>query len=282
MAELWLPYARRSLTFAGVGNFINVPKRGVLHTTEGGTLAGALSTYKTTGAYPHFTYDFVDNVWEQHAPISVAVTTLANVPGGVETNRHGAIQIEIVGTCDPSKKGRMPYVPEMPDKALAGLAAGMIWIEKQTGIKPQAPTFKAYPSSYGAGNGVRFSYDGWANFNGWCGHEHVPENLHGDPGNINIKALLNRGNMAGDIISAPLAGNGIFAHPGGGYYIVAVDGGVFGFNAPFYGSMGGQALAKPIQGFALTPSGKGYWLVGGDGGVFAFGDAKYQGRVVVP
>lgn len=270
MGELWYPAAKRSLTFPGVGAFLNVPKRGVLHTTEGSTLAGALAAYKSTGSYSHFTLD--ENTVEQHAPINVAVTTLKNAAGGVETNRHGAIQIEVVG---------MATNPAWSDKLFANLTALMTWIEQQTGIQPHAPVFKAYPSSYGLNNGIRFSADGWRNFNGWCGHQHVPENDHGDPGAIDIARLLNRGNMAGDIISAPLAGNGIFSHPNGGYYLVAKDGGIFAFEAPFYGSMGGKPLAKPIQGFALTPTGKGYWLVGEDGGVFSFGDAQYLGRVKV-
>lgn len=281
MAELWYPLAKRSLVFPGVGPFLKVAKRGILHSTEGATLAGALATYRSTGSYGHFTYDWQNVVTEQHAPLDVAVTTLVNASGGVETNRHGAIQIEIVGSCDPKNKGKMPFVPEMDAKGIMGLVNLMRWIEEQTGIHPYAPAFKAYPGSYG-NNGVRFTFDGWANFNGWCGHEHVPENAHGDPGNIDIASLLKRDNMAGDIISKPLAGNGIYTHPTSkGYYMLAIDGGLFAFNAPFFGSMGGKPLNKPIMGMAFTPSGQGYYLVGEDGGVFCFGDAQYQGRVIV-
>ena len=55
------------------------------------------------------------------------------------------------------------------------------------------------------------------------------------------------------------------------------DGGVFAFNAPFFGSLGARHLNSPIVGMAATPTGKGYWLVAGDGGVFTFGDAKFYG-----
>jgi hypothetical protein len=65
---------------------------------------------------------------------------------------------------------------------------------------------------------------------------------------------------------------------GGGYWLVASDGGVFTFgNAQFYGSTGGIALNQPIVGMASTPNGGGYWLVASDGGVFAFGNARFYG-----
>jgi lysophospholipase L1-like esterase len=67
---------------------------------------------------------------------------------------------------------------------------------------------------------------------------------------------------------------------GGGYWLVASDGGVFAFgDAAFYGSMGGTHLNAPIIGMAATPDDRGYWLAASDGGIFAFGDAKYYGSM---
>ncbi len=67
---------------------------------------------------------------------------------------------------------------------------------------------------------------------------------------------------------------------GKGYWLAALDGGVFAFgDAAFYGSMGATRLARPIVGMAATPDGKGYWLVAGDGGVFSFGDATFYGSM---
>ena len=67
---------------------------------------------------------------------------------------------------------------------------------------------------------------------------------------------------------------------GGGYWLVASDGGIFGFgDAGYFGSMGGRPLDKPIVGMAATPDGGGYWLVASDGGIFGFGDAGYFGSM---
>ncbi len=65
----------------------------------------------------------------------------------------------------------------------------------------------------------------------------------------------------------------------GGYWLVASDGGVFAFGAPFLGSTGALALVRPIVGMAATPDGRGYWLVASDGGIFAFGDAGFFGSM---
>ncbi len=67
--------------------------------------------------------------------------------------------------------------------------------------------------------------------------------------------------------------------PGGdGYWILALDGGVFSFGkAEFYGSMGDTPLNAAVLGIEVTPSGEGYWLFAGDGGIFSFGDADFHG-----
>jgi murein DD-endopeptidase MepM/ murein hydrolase activator NlpD len=70
---------------------------------------------------------------------------------------------------------------------------------------------------------------------------------------------------------------------GGGYWLVAADGGVFSFgDAVFRGSTGGLRLNQAIVGMASTPSGGGYWLVAADGGVFSFGDAPFLGSDARP
>jgi hypothetical protein len=68
---------------------------------------------------------------------------------------------------------------------------------------------------------------------------------------------------------------------GGGYLMVASDGGIFAFgDAEYAGSAAGVRLAAPIVGMALTSDGDGYWMVGADGGVINVGDAPFYGSAV--
>ncbi|MFP5377613.1 MAG: hypothetical protein ACLGIO_12640, partial [Acidimicrobiia bacterium] len=65
---------------------------------------------------------------------------------------------------------------------------------------------------------------------------------------------------------------------GGGYWLVASDGGIFAFgDARFFGSTGAIRLNRPITAMAATASGAGYRFVASDGGVFSFGDARFLG-----
>jgi hypothetical protein len=96
-------------------------------------------------------------------------------------------------------------------------------------------------------------------------------------GNDNFLTYL--GNLGATPLNQPIVGMATTAD-GGGYWMVASDGGIFAFgDAGFYGSMGGKPLNDPIAGMAATPDGKGYWLVASDGGIFAFGDANFYGSM---
>ena len=87
-------------------------------------------------------------------------------------------------------------------------------------------------------------------------------------------------------LAAPIVG--IIPTPnGGGYWLIAADGGVFDFgNAKFYGSVysqgytglgGNHPISGRIVGGVATPSGNGYWLVSSTGAVYNFGGAANEG-----
>ncbi len=84
------------------------------------------------------------------------------------------------------------------------------------------------------------------------------------------------GAMTGIPLNKPIVGMAVDPATRG-YWLVASDGGIFSFNAPFFGSTGAIRLNKPIVGMAPTENGGGYWLVASDGGVFTFGNAPFFG-----
>ena len=115
----------------------------------------------------------------------------------METNTLNSFQIELVGTCDPSTHKKWTdagykhiFWPQAPDWALEGLAELVRWLADNHKIQMKSTvTWKAYPSSYG-NSSVRLSGAEWQNYYGWLGHQHVPENDHGDPGNIDFARVL--------------------------------------------------------------------------------------------
>lgn len=175
------------------------PNAGVLHTTEGTswpTYSGGAVAPNLT-ARPNFAKKRLD--WHQHLPLNRSARALVNKPGGVQTNTLNVIQVELVGTCDPTHKTSWNgakagqdyiYWPDAPLWALEDLADFLAWANKTCGIKLTGPAlWLPYPSSYGASR-ARLSNKGWTDLHGWCGHQHVPENVHGDPGNLDFAKLI--------------------------------------------------------------------------------------------
>ncbi|MFL6096080.1 MAG: hypothetical protein ACJ71Y_11580 [Blastococcus sp.] len=167
------------------------------HSTEG----TSLPSYDGGSMAPNFTAkpDFAAKrlVWYQHFDFDVSSRALRNLAGGVETNTLNVGQVEIVGTSDPATHTKWAqagiqhlYMAELPDWAIRDLATFAKWANANHGVPLSSGlTFKPYPSSYGA-NGVRMTNTQWTNFNGHCGHQHVPENDHGDPGAFPMVAIL--------------------------------------------------------------------------------------------
>jgi hypothetical protein len=66
---------------------------------------------------------------------------------------------------------------------------------------------------------------------------------------------------------------------GSGYYVAAIDGGVFAIQAPFVGSLPAivpfEDLFAPVNG--MVTFGNGYLLIAGDGGVFNFSNQPFAG-----
>ncbi len=79
-------------------------------------------------------------------------------------------------------------------------------------------------------------------------------------------------------LNAPVVGI-VPTTDGGGYFMVASDGGVFAFgDAKFEGSCPGiGGCAGPVVAVVPDATGNGYWVVTQNGDVYTFGDAPYLG-----
>lgn len=239
MNQLWYPLATKD-EFKNAGVFQMGNWRGVLHTTEGKTYAGAKQAY-TAGKAPHFTVSLETGKFQcwQHIPLDRAARALAHPHGSVETNRTKCIQIEIVAFAATAGTLQREY--------LDGIGRLMRWVEGNTEIKRSALKF------YGEKNGIvlardtspiRLSTQEWLNFNAWCGHQHVPFNSHWDPGAIDIDYLLSVDVGVRPVIDPPLTFHDVVHIKrdiySDGVYILQKDGAVFAWEgAVYYGGVNG-------------------------------------------
>src|SRR5438067_6192845 len=226
----WYPGADLSVPGSNAGQYTGGPAKGVLHTTEGPTGSGAIGAFKNTGSWPHFLVDYSGHVW-QFIDTSLAARALQHPSGTVETNRDHAIQIEIVGfASQPSGH---------PTAQWDALKSLMRWIEHAEGVQPIGPR-RAFANAYGQ-SWLRFTSSLWDNFNGWCGHCHVPNNDHWDPGAINIFTLLPapgvKAMYSPNLVLEPIAAS---LQYNGGTYLAADSGAFYAFGAPAIRGPNGQ------------------------------------------
>jgi len=169
----------------------------VWHTTEGTTLPsyGGGASAPTITAVPDIANRRLK--WYQHFDIDRSARALVNKSGGVQTNSANCVQVELVGTCDPETRDRWRaagrsfiFWPDAPDWALAEVAKFVRWLSTYHRVQIKSTvTWRAYPGSYG-NSPVRLSGAQWNAYYGHLGHQHVPENDHGDPGNIDFARIV--------------------------------------------------------------------------------------------
>jgi|GEM_PF-1704591 len=157
-------------------------ERGLWHTTETDTWPSYSS-----GFWPQLTVSWSSGrfIARGHVRHDRAARALRNEPGGCQTNRTGVKQVEIVTRADIVDVVGLPAVAE------DGLGRYAQWCRAEWGVPLECRVrFITYPSSFGPANGVRLTCAEWWPLVGWCGHMHVPENVHGDPGQLNPAAIL--------------------------------------------------------------------------------------------
>lgn len=159
----------------------------LLHSTEGSTIEGAVGAYRARNVWPHLTVDCPRRRAVQHLPLQLAGRSLKNKAGGVETNRAGQylVQIELVGFA-----GRPHTIGDVDD--LDWFAREVVRpIHEATGVPLHSVVdWVPYPASYGEGARQRVAASRWADLSGIVGHQHAPENDHGDPGALDVARII--------------------------------------------------------------------------------------------
>ena len=177
------------------GSFLAGPFRIVHHTTEGSTSSGAEAAYAAAKADPHFTVDGAKIL--QHIDTGVAARALRHPAGTIETNRHSAIQIELVGFAGKLKS----------KSALTNLARLCRWIEATHGVPQVWPAGLPKPATATGQDpgGHNRSTAIWGSKGGHYGHSQVPVNTHWDPAFTKMEAdfILNAKFGAGSTVTNP-------------------------------------------------------------------------------
>jgi hypothetical protein len=178
--EIWLPTATVIRAPVNGPKYIDLPWRGVLHTTEGGTADGAISTFRGNNFWSHLVIEPNTRKIFQHIPLNIGARAMGDHP--TPENAAHAVQIEIVGFAQNS--------PNIAPEQLDFVRDVMRQIEEVVPIPRSTDrTFLDFAGVNATPNN-RMSVAEWKRFSGWCGHQHVPGDTHWDPGAIDIATLL--------------------------------------------------------------------------------------------
>ncbi|MDN5685815.1 MAG: peptidoglycan-binding protein [Brachybacterium sp.] len=183
--------------------------KGLLHSTETGTWPG----YSGGSIAPHLTIRFHPDSKtveaRQHFRTDRPSRALANASGGVQTNNWQVFQIELIGSCDRAfaTKHDYLYLPDLLTEPWARDALGAVLASVSASLDiplASSVSWARYPGSYGESASQRLTGSQWDEYTGWLGHQHAPENDHGDPGDIPVAQILTAaGGNAGAVVVNP-------------------------------------------------------------------------------
>jgi len=179
MPERWYPLARLKLDGKIGGTYKGTPWRVVLHTTE----TRGMPSYSSGRYAPHVTYDPRNRTWTQHTSFLYAARALRNVTdsNNTQTNRNNALQVEMICRSAGRRDGYI-WVGDLTPEQLGDIAAFIDWTVAEFGVEKMWPGKQAFNSAEANRSGFRMNDFQWDAFGGVCGHQHVPENTHWDPG----------------------------------------------------------------------------------------------------
>ena len=158
----------------------------LLHTTEGGSLQGAIAALRAKSAWSHFIYDPATEQLVQAVSMNRAAKSLRSGGNLGKTNAARVIQVEIVG-----RAADTDHAPQWWNESIGRMIA-RIGASVPFRIEMPLP-FYGDESGFTVASQTakqRMSWAAWYRFDAICGHQHAPRNDHWDPGAINAAAIL--------------------------------------------------------------------------------------------
>lgn len=184
MPDPWLPNAEVIGCAKGGGSYNGAPYRIVIHTVEGdpGTIDGCRALASSHGSPPQLWYHPRLRWLGQGLPLDRSGYALAHPSGAPETNKAGALQVEVFGFAADTPGWTVEADNLGTDVVGSIVAAG--W---PVDLERRAPTTGS--DGYGSDGAVRGSWDQWAAFTGVCVHASVPGNDHWDAGDLDLERV---------------------------------------------------------------------------------------------
>lgn len=182
---IWIPgWSRHEFNLRGKPYQYTHNPKGLVHTTEGSSIAGALAAYAPYP--PHGIYDWRTREKLQH--ISLDLASYSAMDG---SDDDYMVQIEFVGKAAETRN--------WPDEAWRNIAEdvfkpledlfGIPRVEIWHGFKDGGDGIYPYIST--AESPIRISPTQLRDFSGWLGHQHLPApDNHWDPGRFQIQKVF--------------------------------------------------------------------------------------------
>lgn len=181
----------------GAGPYVDgVPWRVVIHSTE--IPHADPDVWIPNWRFPsHIVADWERNKIRQCVGLDEAAKSLENLAGGVETNRHRCIQIEIQGHAAEAAQWPAEKLRWIGVEVLAPVVAWVRALGDDIDLS-DVPAPGEIGGSASASAPQRMSYTRWTGFGGVCGHRHVPENAHWDAGGADLATIAAHAQQALD------------------------------------------------------------------------------------
>jgi uncharacterized protein YcbK (DUF882 family) len=189
--EIWVPGAERLANPKSAGGtYLDAPWRFVFHTIEGEPSADAFRRLAAEHTNPPHLWAYPQkDILLQTISLHRSAYALAR-PGSIQTNRAHAVQLEMWGYAAKMGNATPEVLNWLADRVLAPVAR-LVPINLGQ-VAPASPG----ESCYGKNSSCRMTAGEWQAFNGTCGHVHVPDNDHWDPGTLKIGTIAARARLS--------------------------------------------------------------------------------------